>query len=187
MDPQTLYWHIRKLYTIQQVGTEWVKFIRFLCVAQPKVVLEIGSHTGGSGYTLSFFADVVIMIDNNNVFKNSKPISENCRLFFINKSSKNRRTMPKIKKILTSYDNQVDLLFLDGDHTRGGAEEDFRRYAPLVRSGGHIVLHDIKETTYHKQQNCLVYKFWNKLKEKYPNAIEIIGDKKWGGIGIIQV
>jgi predicted O-methyltransferase YrrM len=40
----------------------------------------------------------------------------------------------------------VDLLFVDGDHTYEGAAGDLARWSPLVRPGGHVVLHDAVDT-----------------------------------------
>ena len=38
---------------------------------------------------------------------------------------------------------KVDLLFIDGDHTFDGCMADVRRYMPMVREGGLIILHDV--------------------------------------------
>ena len=38
--------------------------------------------------------------------------------------------------------NPIDVLFIDGDHTREGVEQDIRDYAPLVREGGIVMFHD---------------------------------------------
>jgi predicted O-methyltransferase YrrM len=40
----------------------------------------------------------------------------------------------------------IDLLFVDGDHTYEGAARDLARWSPLVRPGGHVVLHDAVDT-----------------------------------------
>lgn len=40
----------------------------------------------------------------------------------------------------------LDLLFVDGDHTYEGAASDLARWTPLVRPGGHVVLHDAVDT-----------------------------------------
>jgi predicted O-methyltransferase YrrM len=40
----------------------------------------------------------------------------------------------------------IDLLFIDGDHTYEGAAADLERWSPLVRPGGHLVLHDAVDT-----------------------------------------
>ena len=37
----------------------------------------------------------------------------------------------------------LDLLFIDGDHSYEGALGDLLRWSPLVRTGGHVVLHDV--------------------------------------------
>ena len=40
-------------------------------------------------------------------------------------------------------DHWADLLYIDGDHSTEGVLADFRDYAPFVRPGGMIVLHDV--------------------------------------------
>lgn len=40
----------------------------------------------------------------------------------------------------------LDLLFVDGDHSYAGAAADLRRWSPLVRAGGHLVMHDAVDT-----------------------------------------
>ncbi len=37
---------------------------------------------------------------------------------------------------------QVDLLFIDGDHSYEGCRRDVDQYTPLVRPGGYFILHD---------------------------------------------
>jgi predicted O-methyltransferase YrrM len=37
---------------------------------------------------------------------------------------------------------QIDFLFIDGDHSKEGCEFDFLSYAPYVKPGGYIALHD---------------------------------------------
>jgi hypothetical protein len=37
---------------------------------------------------------------------------------------------------------QIDLLFIDGDHTYEGCARDVQQYVPFVRPGGYFVLHD---------------------------------------------
>lgn len=39
--------------------------------------------------------------------------------------------------------NQIDLLYIDGDHSVDGVFKDFNRYYDDVRKGGYIILHDI--------------------------------------------
>ena len=39
---------------------------------------------------------------------------------------------------------EVDVVFIDGDHSEAGCELDWARWSPLVRHGGHVVLHDAR-------------------------------------------
>lgn len=40
----------------------------------------------------------------------------------------------------------VDLLFVDADHRYEGARADVERWSPLLRTGGHLLLHDAADT-----------------------------------------
>jgi predicted O-methyltransferase YrrM len=40
----------------------------------------------------------------------------------------------------------LELLFIDGDHSYGGARADFDRWGDLVRPGGHLLFHDAVDT-----------------------------------------
>lgn len=80
----------------------------------------------------------------------------------------------------------VDLLFIDGDHSYEGAKEDFYSYGPLVRSGGHIVLHDILDSAYHRECGCYVHDLWKEIKKIYPywECIDL-SDTSDMGIGVM--
>lgn len=45
-------------------------------------------------------------------------------------------------EIVSKLPGQLDILFIDGDHTHPGVDADFR-YADLVRPGGMLFVHDI--------------------------------------------
>ena len=80
----------------------------------------------------------------------------------------------------------LDYLFLDGDHSYEGVRRDFEMYAPLVRSGGLIALHDI--AMHHRDAECQVDKFWSEIKNEYRHE-EIVEDPRqgWAGLGILFV
>jgi predicted O-methyltransferase YrrM len=80
----------------------------------------------------------------------------------------------------------LDFLFLDADHSYEGVKLDFELYAPLVRKGGIIALHDIAE--HPTATACEVSRFWNQIKSQYRH-IEIIKDRQqaWAGIGVLFV
>ena len=75
----------------------------------------------------------------------------------------------------------VDFLFIDGDHSRAGVEADFRDYAPLVRPGGIVALHDIHP---HSQGwGGEVPGFWREIRDRYRHT-ELIADPRQDGFGI---
>lgn len=41
---------------------------------------------------------------------------------------------------------ELELLFVDGDHSYEGARADFDRWSAFVRPGGHVLLHDAVDT-----------------------------------------
>jgi cephalosporin hydroxylase len=77
-----------------------------------------GPHTGGQGFTLADFGATVLRGD-----------------------SHDRATLQRLKDQLAG--RSVDVLVIDGDHTREGVLADWNMYAPLVRAGGLVVFHDV--------------------------------------------
>jgi predicted O-methyltransferase YrrM len=41
------------------------------------------------------------------------------------------------------WQGPIDLLFLDGDHSYASVRQDFEDWAPKVRPGGYLVMHDV--------------------------------------------
>jgi MMP 1-O-methyltransferase len=41
------------------------------------------------------------------------------------------------------WQEPIDLLFLDGDHSYAAVRQDFEDWAPKVRPGGYLVMHDV--------------------------------------------
>jgi predicted O-methyltransferase YrrM len=46
--------------------------------------------------------------------------------------------------VAASWSGQLDLVFIDGDHSEEGCETDWLDWSPLVAPGGHVVLHDAR-------------------------------------------
>lgn len=80
---------------------------------------------------------------------------------------------------------EVDLLFIDGDHTYEGVKKDWEMYSPLVRPGGIVVFHDIVE--HESAPDCQVDRLWNELKQKYRHEEFCSPDRGWAGIGVIHI
>ena len=92
---------------------------------------------------------------------------------------------------------QVDFLYVDGDHSEAGVEQDYNMYKEFVRSPGIIMFHDVlpypgRESDGEKGLGVGVYKFWNRFKGQAidmfqdrtyhkglrPNFLEIFHDKE---------
>ena len=71
-----------------------------------------------------------------------------------------------------------------------GVRRDFELYAPLVRAGGLIALHDVLS---HPQiSGCEVDRFWAEIRERFRHRefLDHEDDRgwgQWGGVGLIYV
>jgi cephalosporin hydroxylase len=97
-------------------------------------------------------------------------------LYDIQGDSHARATVERVAQIYP--DNDVDFLFIDGDHSYRGVRADYLNYSQFVRPGGLIVFHDIIGLPD-------VSKFWRELKSA-SRCMEIFGGAGGWGIGIIE-
>jgi predicted O-methyltransferase YrrM len=187
-------WHIRT----QQVPEEFIKLLGIIAKRQPKVILEIGTASGGTLFAFAKVASpnaIIISVDlpegefGGSYYPYRIPYYKSFAKFkqkikLIRADSHSKSTLDKVKKILS--ERQLDLLFIDGDHTYEGVRKDFEMYSGLVKKGGLIAFHDI---CYHAPETgCEVHKFWREIKKHYPHE-EIIKNQKqgWAGIGLMYV
>lgn len=77
---------------------------------------------------------------------------------------------------------EIDFLFIDGDHSEIGVRRDLADYAPLIRPGGVIALHDILPD--ESDGFIQIHKVWREIKEEYPISKEITSAAKQDGRGI---
>lgn len=139
--------------------------------------LEIGAFAGGSASLVASHLNVkkVISVDlgqpinpsipikNVNTFKNA-----NCEYTYIQGNSQDQNT---IDKVLNSVD-EVDILFIDGDHSKIGAIRDFKNYSSLVKKGGYILFDDYMDSQFSPQVKIAVDELVNNGSF---NEFEIIG------------
>lgn len=59
--------------------------------------------------------------------------------------SHQQSTIDKFLKL--EKQGELDLLFVDGDHSVGGALQDLEMWSPLVKEGGYLLIHDCACTT----------------------------------------
>lgn len=159
---------------------------------RPRYIIEIGTANGG---TLFLFAKsavtdaILVSIDLRNL-KYRRRLYESFReaeqkFYFLRANSHEDTTLKDVKEILNG--NELDFVFIDGDHTYLGVKKDFEMYGPLVRDGGIIAFHDIVKFP-PKEIYEQVNQFWSEIREQY-DSFEIIEriDQGWGGIGVIRV
>jgi FkbM family methyltransferase len=81
---------------------------------------------------------------------------------------------------------QIDLLYIDGDHSYYGVRTDFLLYAPLVRDGGLIVFHDLNSRS--QDAEVEVDHLWQQLKRAYDWREIVHRDPPptFGGFGVLR-
>ena len=172
-----------------QVRHEIEELFRIVKDLDPQVVCEIGTDLGGTFYLWSKTREsegLFISIDLPRLYRKSLNrflhsfFTKRQKVFFMRENSHSRKCLSKVQKLLGG--KKIDFLFIDGDHSYAGVEQDFLFYAPLVRKGGIIAFHDIMED--HLPGNvCDVDKFWERMKKIYQHR-EIVADRKQIGAGI---
>ena len=174
-----------------QVPDEFTSLAKAVADLQPRAVLEIGTARGGSLLMLCRLAHpeaVIISIDMPGgygyrsfqvPFLKLFP-TRGQRLCLLKADSHDPSTLAKVK---TLCPQNLDFLFIDGDHSYQGVRADFEMYSRLMRPGGTVVFHDICD---HRDKTCEVPRFWHEIKSIYPHR-EIIADPEqgWGGIGLL--
>lgn len=83
--------------------------------------------------------------------------------------------------------NEIDFLFIDGDHTYKGVEQDFENFSRLVKKGGCIAFHDIIISDHHHSRDVYVGEFWNEIKndDRFDSFEFVEPGNNWGGIGVL--
>jgi cephalosporin hydroxylase len=191
-------WH--KRLTAQQVEEELFRLAEWASALKPKNVIEIGTANGA---TLLLWARVaqkrVISIDLPGGIHGGGYPAQKARLYrqftrgrpgvridLVRASSHDEATKRRVARLLD--DEQVDVLYIDGDHRLEGVRRDFELWRDFVRPGGHIVFHDI--VTHNPIHDCHVDELWRSLKRDYVGrTMEIVASpaQDWAGIGVLTV
>jgi cephalosporin hydroxylase len=179
-----------------QTRSEIVEYARLVQDLRPRTALEIGTFRGGTLFIHSRLATpdaTLISIDlpgsplgwvwrwaHTPIFKRFTRNEQ--KLHLLRANSHRKETQLAVSKLLNG--RQLDLLFVDGDHSYAGVRADFEMYSPFVRQGGVVAFHDIAVQPPPNQ----VARFWNEIKTRYPHK-EILHrtTKDAMGIGILQL
>jgi predicted O-methyltransferase YrrM len=130
-------------------------FLDEIAARRPRTVVEIGTAAGGVLYCVSQLSDpeaLLVSIDSPEGLYGESQDDEECALFstfvgarqrleFIRDRSFHYSTKSDLAALLNG--RKVDVLFIDGDHSYGGAKSDFEMYSEFVERDGLIAFHDI--------------------------------------------
>lgn len=184
-----------------QVRSEMRTLLEMLERTPPRTVLEIGTAFGGTLFLLTRVSSpeaILISVDlpveelpadggpprfGGGNYAPRKRLYESFardqqRVVFMPADSHSPKTLAKIRHELSG--RELDFLFLDGDHSADGLRRDFEMYAPLVRDGGIIALHDIVDGPVEDVGG--VPEFWRSLR--HLDSTELIEDREQGGYGL---
>ena len=122
----------------QQDVSEFTQALVEVRAIKPKIVLEIGSATGGTLYAWSQVCSEVYAISlPEETYANAEHYGAN--VLYADSHSAEARAWLDDKLDGKS----LDVLFLDGDHTYTGVCADYRNFAPFVRDGGLILFRSV--------------------------------------------
>ena len=180
-----------------QIRSELAGFLELVEERRPRRVVEIGTADGGTLFLLAWFAAddaTLVSVDlpagrfggGYGVWRRSLYASfgkPRQRIELVQADSHDARTKRAVERILDH--EPVDLLFIDGDHTYEGVAADFEAYAPLVRDGGLVALHDIAPGPEEKVGG--VPRFWRELSGSARTHELVHGSSGDGfGIGVVE-
>ena len=184
-------------FGITQVRTEISALIDRLRALQPQVIVEVGTHKGGNSFLFcnavtsgQLVVGVDLCVQNGDKLVHFTRKGQ--RYYPLHGDSQTEAMKARVQAKLGG--RAVDFLFIDGDHSYKGVKADFELYAPLVRSGGIIALHDIvadHRTRYGRETGCYageVHQYWQELKARYDCEDLIENPEQDGfGIGVVRV
>ncbi len=196
-DDAHVYSLINKLVGIHQVSSEITAFrdaCRGYFGSQPIIICEIGTANSGTGLFLTKTLSNTVGYIGVDLYVKNKSIFRSCFkgkypfIQFFEGSSYAGDTISRVRSFLG--DREIDILFIDGDHTIEGVAKDYEAYAPFVKEGGIIAFHDIvpdyftaKGVNTNNWSGGVPF-FWNKIKNNSTTHFEIIEDLNQDGKGI---
>ncbi len=177
-----------------QKPTELAALLAIVYDHQPEVVWEIGTATGGTLWALAVTLEipaVLVSIDlPGGPFSGGATIMPEDLQRLVRDHCANLTIIHGDSRFVKLPTIQPDFVLLDGDHSFAGVRADWEIYAPLVKPGGLVVLHDIVK--HPESSGVEVDQVWREISENEV-TVEIIDpthttglDKnQWGGIGVV--
>lgn len=161
----------REIRTALEIGTGAGGFTQWLAARVSYLLVTI-DLPGGSSTGLQHDACLA---------RNAQLKTEYSHLVTIMGDSHDPLVFADVCRVLEG--NPVDLLFVDGDHSRAGVAQDYADYGRLVRPGGVVAFHDISADAF-ESHGVDVPRFWREL---VGTKQELSVHGTWGGIGVLIV
>lgn len=173
-----------------QMRSEILALANAVADLKPRVILEIGTARGGTLLIWSSLAsekvvtcDLIHREPQKPLLEALPPASSTCQVKLLTGNSHAAEFKQRVAAELGGQ--QVDFLFIDGDHTVDGVRADYEDYREFVRPGGIIAFHDIVENQPFETNQ--VHQFWQQVKLDAENQEWIDNPNQCGfGIGILK-
>ena len=178
-----------------QIKSEIKSLVELLQKHKPEKYIEIGTADGGTHFLIrklckSIEFSVAVDTDIRNKMLLDM-ITETKESRYVRGFSNHKGTVAVVESLFSNK-AEVDVLFIDGDHSYDGVKSDFDCYSHLVCTGGLIIFHDVVEDwgqRYGQKTNKYtggVPKFFAEIKGDYDHYVFIEDQKQDGfGIGVI--
>ena len=148
--------------------------VRFM---QPKVIVELGSHLGGSFFSFcqgikdsnlqtKCYAIDTWEDDNHRNFTGEEAhwvIDQVTKSYYPHQGTLIKSTSKAA--VYQFEDESIDLLHIDGLHTYEAALNDYETWLPKLAPHGIVLFHDIAVL----DQGFEIYQLWNELREQFPH------------------
>lgn len=176
-----------KRYGALQKPWELSQLLGHVAELKPRIIVEIGVDAGGTLYCWNRLAPDVLGIDlPGGPFGTGRQVQNHGATLIIGNSHDYptfRAAQGWVHGSGPELVGLADFLLIDGDHSYQGCMQDWNWYRELVRPGGAIAFHDIRD---HERPDVGVDLAWLEVKDDYKH-VEIIADddEKWAGIGVL--
>lgn len=178
-----------------QKRSEVLRLLEVVRELRPSTVCEIGAAGGGTAFLFAHASApgaTIVSVDLEFSDARRAAIEGFARrgqsIVCVRGDSHDSATLDVVRRALKG--RALDVLYLDGDHSREGVASDFSMYGPLVRPGGLVVFHDIVpdyRTRYGTETSSDtggVPEFWDEIKLAHRMVEEIVEDETQDGFGI---
>lgn len=147
------------------------KYFLYDSIIPNSVCVEIGSYLGASSVCIASSPNCskLYCVDTWNNDAMSEGNRDTYSIFLANTRNLSHKIFPIREysaKAGLNFNEKIDFLFIDGDHSYEGVKADVESWLPWLRSGGVLIMHDsgwaegvqrvIQENVLH---SCLTWKF----------------------------